>query len=91
MAKNRGKPLGPATKAARLSILRTFFRDLQDWELIPRRLDPQRSFMTPKSLLAQIGPNPRVIADDVWAKLVWAGLNFSVLSVSLLNSSMPSW
>jgi len=91
MAKNRGKPLGPATKAARLSILRTFFRDLQDWELIPRRLDPQRSFMTPKSLLAQIGPNPRVIADDVWAKLVSLCAFQCVLSVSLLNSSMPSW
>jgi hypothetical protein len=22
-----------------------------------------------------IGPNPRVIADDIWAKLLWAGLN----------------
>jgi hypothetical protein len=24
---------------------------------------------------ALIGPNPRVIADDIWAKLLWAGLN----------------
>jgi len=26
-------------------------------------------------LKALIGPAPRVIADDVWAKLVWAGLH----------------
>lgn len=76
--KNFGHPMVAATKAGRLSMLRTFFRDLQDWELIPRRFDPQRTFATPKSLLAQIGPNPRVIADDLWAKLIWAGLNFRI-------------
>ena len=27
------------------------------------------------SIQAQLGPNPRVLADDVWAKLLWAGLN----------------
>ena len=26
---------------------------------------------------ALIGPNPRVIADDIWAKLLWAGLNLT--------------
>jgi len=45
--------------------------------MIPRRFDPIRSFMTPKSVLAKIGPNPRIISDDVWAKLVWAGLNLT--------------
>jgi integrase len=60
-----------------LSMVRTFFRDLQEWDLIPRRFDPIRSFVTPKSVLAKIGPNPRIISDDVWAKLVWAGLNLS--------------
>ena len=34
-----------------------------------------RHLTAPKSLTALIGPNPRVIADDIWAKLVWAGLN----------------
>jgi integrase len=29
----------------------------------------------PRSIAALIGTNPRVIADDVWAKLLWAGLN----------------
>ena len=30
---------------------------------------------TPRSVKALIGPAPRVIADDVWAKLLWAGLH----------------
>lgn len=76
--KSRGQVLAPSTRASRISTLRIFFRDLQEWELIPRRLDPYRSFVTPKSLLALIGPNPRIIADDIWAKLVWAGLNLTV-------------
>jgi integrase len=75
--KNRGHALKPGTYAGRISALRVFFRDLQEWELIPRRFDPVRSFVTPKSLLAKIGPNPRIIADDIWAKLVWAGLNLT--------------
>ena len=75
--KNKGHALAPSTCAGHLSMLRTFFRDLQEWELIPRRFDPIRSFVTPKSVLAKIGPNPRIISDDVWAKLVWAGLNLS--------------
>jgi integrase len=75
--RNLGQPLAANTKAASLSIVRRFFRDLQEWETIPRRFDPLRTFATPKTIVAQIGPNPRVIADDVWAKLLWAGLNFT--------------
>jgi integrase len=50
-------------------------RDLQEWEWIPRRFDPTRALALPRSVAALIGTNPRVIADDVWAKLLWAGLN----------------
>jgi integrase len=75
--KSRAQILAPSTRAGRISTLRVFFRDLQEWELIQRRFDPDRSLMTPKSLVALIGPNPRAIADDVWAKLVWAGLNLT--------------
>ncbi len=80
--KNLGKLMAATTRASRISLLRIFFRDLQDWELIPRRFDPRQTFMTPKSLLRLIGPNPRTIADDVWAKLVWSGLN-------LTNDDLP--
>lgn len=70
-----GKPLTAATKATVLTATRTFFRDCQEWEWLPRRFDPQRALATPRSVAALLGPNPRVISDDIWAKLLWAGLN----------------
>ena len=72
---NLGKPLSPTTKRGYLRVTRTFFRDCQDWEWIPRRFDPMRALATPSSIAALQGPYPRVIADDIWAKLLWAGLN----------------
>jgi integrase len=71
-----GTPISPRTKAHNLTATRTFFRDCQEWEWIPRRFDPARSFALPRSVAALIGTNPRIIADEVWAKLLWAGLNF---------------
>ena len=49
---------------------RTFFRDCQEWEWIPRRFDPARALARPAQRRALIGTDPRVIADDVWAKLL---------------------
>ena len=66
-----------ATKAGQISAVRTFFRDCQEWEWLPRRFDPQRALAVPRSIAALLGPNPRVIADDIWAKLLWAGLNLT--------------
>ena len=70
-----GMPISPRTKAHNLMATRTFFRDLQEWEWIGRRFDPARALAVPRSVAVLIGTNPRVIADDVWAKLLWAGLN----------------
>ena len=70
-----GKPVSPRTKAHMLMATRTFFRDCQEWEWFPRRFDPTRALALPRSVGALIGTDPRVIADDVWAKLLWAGLN----------------
>ncbi|MDV1567206.1 site-specific integrase, partial [Raoultella planticola] len=36
---------------------------------------PVRTFRLPRAIRASIGPAPRVVADDIWSKLVWAGLN----------------
>lgn len=69
-----GEPISPRTKAHNLMATRTF-RDCQEWEWIPRRFDPNRALALPRSVAALIGTNPRVIADEVWAKLLWAGLN----------------
>ena len=70
-----GTPISPRTKAHNLMATRTFFRDCQEWEWIGRRFDPARALAVPRSVSALIGTNPRVIADEVWAKLLWAGLN----------------
>jgi integrase len=70
-----GTPISPRTKAHNLMATRTFFRDCQEWEWIPRRFDPTRALAVPRSVAVLIGTNPRVIADDIWAKLLWAGLN----------------
>jgi integrase len=72
-----GQPLTAATKAGQISALRRFFGDCQEWEWLPRRFDPQRALAVPRSIAALLGPNPRVIADDIWAKLLWAGLNLT--------------
>ena len=72
-----GKPLSPKTKSSYLRTARTFFRDCQEWEWIPRRFDPSHALGTPRSVKALLGPDPRVIADDIWAKLLWAGLNLT--------------
>ncbi|MEY9862952.1 integrase [Catenulispora sp. GAS73] len=81
-----GKPLNPATKAGRISALRRFFLDAQEWEWLPRRFDPYRTLATPRSIAALLGPNPRVIADEIWAKLLWAGLNLTEDDLPVNNS-----
>ncbi|MEU8784867.1 hypothetical protein [Streptomyces sp. NPDC048637] len=72
-----GDPMSPSTKDSALTASRAFFRDLQEWDWIPRRFDPGRALETPRSIRALLGPNPRVIADEVWAKLLWAGINLT--------------
>jgi len=69
------KPLKPRAINGHLAALRAFFRDCQEWGWIPTRFDPNRSLRTPLSVRRLIGPDPRIVADDSWAKLVWAGLN----------------
>ncbi|WP_010310082.1 tyrosine-type recombinase/integrase [Saccharopolyspora spinosa] len=70
-----GTPISPRTKAHILMATRMFFRDCQEWDWFPRRFDPARALAVPRSVASLIGTNPRVIADEVWAKLLWAGLN----------------
>lgn len=78
LGKQLGKPVSARTKSTYLSGMRCFFADLHAWEWIPRRFDPSRAFATPRSIKSLIGPAPRTIADDLWAKLLWAGLNLNI-------------
>ena len=78
IARTLGKPATARSKSYCLASMRCFFIDAQEWEWIPRRFDPSRCFATPRSIKALIGPAPRTIADDLWAKLLWAGLNLTI-------------
>lgn len=71
---SHGQPLSPRARAGQLAAVRTFFYDCQEWGWIPRRFDASRSLALPRSISALIGTRPRVIADDLWARLLWAGL-----------------
>jgi hypothetical protein len=42
-----GAPLTLRTKARHLANTRAFFRDLHEWEWIPRRFDPSRALAVP--------------------------------------------
>lgn len=72
-----GQPMVASARAGHLTALRAFFRDGQEWGWFSRRFDPRRALATPRSTLALLGPRPNVLADDIWAKLVWAGLNLT--------------
>lgn len=72
-----GQPLLARSKNAALSAMRIFFRNCYEWGWMPLHFDARRCFSTPRSIRSLIGPNPRIIADDIWAKLLWAGLNLT--------------
>jgi integrase len=76
-----GKALSPRSKRSYLTVMRRFFSDLQE---IPHRVDergahripyhfnPMRVFETPHAVQRLIGPDPRVIEDAWWWKLLAA-------------------
>lgn len=66
------QPLMASTKRKQIDAMRKFFQDLHDWEWIPRRFNPDLSLTAPAYLHAQIGPNPRIIEDATWARLLQA-------------------
>ncbi|MEU3188398.1 tyrosine-type recombinase/integrase [Streptomyces sp. NPDC006923] len=72
-----GKPLGASGKANRMDSLRGFFCDLIEWEWITPKFDPRRVLSLPLSVRSQLGPNPRIIDDASWAKLMAAGLTLN--------------
>ncbi|MBE8519277.1 tyrosine-type recombinase/integrase [Amycolatopsis sp. H6(2020)] len=86
LADRIGKPLEASSKEGLLSAVRGFFTDCQEWEWLPRRFDPLRALATPRSIAALLGPDPRVIADEIWAKLLWAGLNLQTEDLPVTKS-----
>lgn len=72
-----GKPITNNSKVAHISIMRGFIRDCQEWGWITRHFNPIRFLPITKQMTSQRKASPRIIADDVWAKLVWAGINLT--------------
>jgi integrase len=60
-----------------LSALRGFFCDLQEWGVVEIRFDVRRAFRLPEPIRRLIGPDPRIIDQIFWAKLLQAGLSLS--------------
>lgn len=77
-----GEPMKPAAIAAHLRCVRAFFNNLQEWEWIVPRFAPAQTLVPSRAIRAKIGPVPRVIADDIWAKLIWAALNLTEKDLS---------
>ncbi|MBO3746160.1 hypothetical protein J5X84_08810 [Streptosporangiaceae bacterium NEAU-GS5] len=65
-----GKPLAASSKEGQLAALRRFFTDCQECEWLPRRFDPATRAGDPAQHRRSARPEPRVIADEIWAKLV---------------------
>ena len=72
-----GQPLSARGKATRMDAVRGFFCDLIKWEWITPKFDPRRVLSLPLSIRAQMGPNPRIIDEAAWAKLMAAGLTLN--------------
>jgi integrase len=85
-----GTPLSPNTKASRMSMIRVFFDTLIEGGLIRRRFATRTVFRLPQEIAKDAAPKPRDFHDDVWAKLLWAGLSFERSDLSpTLRSHYP--
>lgn len=76
--KDVGKPLSPSAIQDHLTAASNFFGDCQEWGWIDRRFDPRLCFRLPHRI-RQLDPvQPRAIDDDIWAKLLYAGLHLEL-------------
>lgn len=75
VAERIGQPLRPNAKSHLLQCMRVFLRDCQEWGWIPVRINPHRALRTPRSIWNLIGPDPRVVDKEAWAKLLWSAMN----------------
>ncbi len=83
-AQRLGQPFRPHAKHRLLGSMRAFLRDCQEWGWIPILLNPDRALRTPSSIRRLMGPSPRVINKESWAKVLWAAINLQV-------EDLPVW
>ncbi len=84
-----GQPLRPNARAKLLKSLRTFFRDCQEWGWIPIHFNPSRVLQSPRSLRNLIGPDPKAVERDRWAKLLWAAMNLEKEDLPMTAGKVP--
>src|SRR5258708_1201127 len=70
-----GQPMLPTSKIGILRGVCTLFRDCEEWGWIAVRFNPARALRAPRALQSLIGPAPRVIDKEFWAKILWAAMN----------------
>lgn len=70
-----GQPISAYTKERYISVVRTFFTDLQEWGWIPRHFDAGRYLVSPRTVRGLLGPQPKPIDSAIWKKLVITTLN----------------
>jgi integrase len=83
-------PLSANAKKNIIATISVFFQDCQEWEWLKRRFDPRRSFRVASHIIAASKTPPRVMSDDVWAKLMWAGLNLTESDIEPYNLTRDS-
>lgn len=83
-ARRKGQPLAPSSKVNLIMVVRIFFADCQEWGWLPTVFKPSRYLPIPPSIKPLLVIRPRVIADDIWAKLMHAGIS---LTPDEINSS----
>jgi integrase len=81
-----GKPWSATRKDGMLGVMRRVFADLHEWGWIERRFNAVRAFATPRAVKQQFRVAPRILEQDVWAKLLWAGLNLAVQDCPIQGS-----
>jgi integrase len=86
-----GQPLHPRTKNRILEAMRTFLRDCQEWGWIPVQLNPHRALQTPSSIRNLIGPDPRVVDKELWAKILWAAMNLEAKDLPVLQGTATAY
>ncbi len=84
-----GQPLRPNARAKLLKSLRTFLRDCQEWGWIPIHFNPSRVLQSPRSLRNLIGPDPKAVERDRWAKLLWAAMNLEMEDLPMTAGKVP--
>jgi integrase len=83
-AQRLGQAFRPHARNRLLGSMRAFLRDCQEWGWIPVHLNPDRALRTPSSIRRLMGPSPRVISKELWAKVLWAAMNLQV-------EDLPVW